>query len=130
MDGARQVASQQNALTPMLDIQQLLDLDDLWHSLLGQAVLRPSARLILQVAIRGTMSVKEAMHDSALSHRAFYNVLESLKSQGVIQTSVDERDGRVRRLALAERWQDSLAHHLQSIPKRPLLHVAALRASS
>lgn len=66
--------------------------------------LRPDARLLFFIMLRQSASIKEAMLDSALSYRAFYDMLDRLKRLGLIGVEVDEEDRRVRRLVLGAQF--------------------------
>lgn len=81
---------------------RLLQLDVAFHEWLGKPALQAEARLLMLLNCRGAMSVKEAMHHSPISHRAFYMMLERLKQAGIVYLEPDHNDARVRRIHLSE----------------------------
>jgi len=42
------------------------------------------------------------MHDSSLSHRSFYMILDKLKDAGIVEVRNDTIDARVRRIYINE----------------------------
>jgi hypothetical protein len=81
----------------------------------GKPALRPEIRLLFLVVERGPISVKEAMYDSSLSHRAFYSVLQRLKGADVITLASDDNDGRVRKIRISNNYMATLAELLHSL---------------
>lgn len=58
------------------------------------------------IGTRGPISVKEAMHDSSLSHRSFYMILDKLKDAGIVEVKNDAIDARVRRIYINEEHEN------------------------
>ena len=96
--GSSRTASTNESL--VLIARHLLSIDDLFKRLLHLSAFRPAARLLLFIAANRSVSIKEAMLDSALSYRAFYVMLVELKSNALVSVEKDGADGRVRRLVL------------------------------
>jgi DNA-binding MarR family transcriptional regulator len=86
----------------------LLGVDDIFKKKLGMSALRPAARLLLFLAVRQSVTIKEAMQDSTLSYRAFYVMLDNLKEEVLVQVEKDDHDLRIRRLVLDASF-DSIA---------------------
>jgi hypothetical protein len=80
--------------------RQLLALDDRLQEERKIRLLTPEARVLIHLKIGGPMSITTAMQIAGTSHRGFYAVLERLRQAGVIGTTKDEQDQRVRRLEL------------------------------
>lgn len=79
---------------------ELVTIDKLCTEWLGSSPLRPDAKLFLLIAARGSLTIKEAMHSSSLSNRAFYQMLDRLKKENKIMVVPDQTDRRVNRLVL------------------------------
>lgn len=86
--------------------EKLLRLDSKFLQWCGKSALRPEARLLMLIGTRGPISVKEAMHDSSLSHRSFYMILDKLKDAGIVEVRNDTIDARVRRIYINEEHED------------------------
>lgn len=80
--------------------RELLDLDSRLHEQKGVRLLTPEARVLLSLVLSGPVSVTSAMQVAGTSYRGFYAVLERLKQAGLVATSKDDHDQRVRRLNL------------------------------
>ena len=80
--------------------RELLVIDQLCLEWLGNSPLRPDAKLFLLIAARGSLTIKEAMHSSALSNRAFYQMVDRLKKENKVMVVPDNTDRRVHRLVL------------------------------
>lgn len=80
--------------------RELLVIDQLCTDWLGNSPLRPDAKLFLLIAARGSLTIKEAMHSSALSNRAFYQMVDRLKKENKVMVVPDQADRRVHRLVL------------------------------
>jgi DNA-binding MarR family transcriptional regulator len=78
----------------------MLEIDRYCTDAIGASALRPDVRLLCFIIVHQSASIKEALLDSALSYRAFYNMLDRLKRRGLIAVEVDSVDGRVRRIVL------------------------------
>lgn len=87
---------------------QMLKIDNFFTSELKTPALRPSVRLLLYVMVKRSISIKQALHDSPLSYRAFYIMLERLKDETLIEVKSDPEDRRVRRLVLGRHFDRSL----------------------
>jgi hypothetical protein len=87
---------------------QIRDVDDFFIKTFKFAVLRPDARLLLCIVVRRSVSIKEAMLDSALSYRAFYTMIDRLKEDLLINVEGDVEDGRVRRLVLGRKFNRAM----------------------
>ena len=80
--------------------RDLLAIDELCVEWLGSSVLRPDAKLFLLIAARGSVTIKEAMHSSALSNRSFYQMVHRLKKENKVSVIPDQFDRRVHRIVL------------------------------
>ena len=78
----------------------LLAIDALCAEWLGSSPLRPDAKLFLLIAARGSVTIKEAMHSSALSNRSFYQMVQRLKQENKVSVVPDKVDRRVHRIIL------------------------------
>lgn len=85
--------------------ERLLALDHYCLERTGSSALRPDIRLLCFIIVNQSVSIKEALLDSALSYRAFYNMLDRLKKQGLIGIEIDGEDGRVRRIVLGSQFE-------------------------
>lgn len=85
--------------------QRLLAIDHYCIERIGTSALRPDIRLLCFIIRHQSVSIKEALLDSALSYRAFYNMLDRLKKQGLIGIEIDSVDGRVRRIVLGGQFE-------------------------
>ena len=83
--------------------RNLLTIDAHCHEWLGASPLRPDAKLFLLIAARGSLTIKEAMHTCSLSNRAFYQMIDRLKSEGKIGVVTDKDDRRVHRIVARRR---------------------------
>lgn len=83
---------------------QILKVDDFFNAVIGTAALRPAARLILYIMVQQSVSIKQALHDTPLSYRAFYIMLEKLKDEAWLEVRHDDEDRRVRRLVLGRKF--------------------------
>ncbi|MCK9540518.1 MAG: MarR family winged helix-turn-helix transcriptional regulator [Novosphingobium sp.] len=81
--------------------RELLDLDARLNEQKGVRLLTPEARVLLYLTLSGPVSVTSAMQIAGTSYRGFYAVLERLRQAGLVATTKDEQDQRVRRLQLA-----------------------------
>ena len=72
------------------------------------AALRPAVRLILYIMVKQSVTIKQALHDSPLSYRAFYIMLEKLKDDAWLEVRHDDEDRRVRRLVLGRKFENML----------------------
>lgn len=79
---------------------ELLVIDELCSGWLGGSPLRADAKLFLLIAARGSVTIKEAMHSSALSNRSFYQLIDRLKKEKKVMVVPDQQDRRVHRLVL------------------------------
>lgn len=79
---------------------ELLAIDELCAEWLGSSPLRPDAKLFLLIAARGSVTIKEAMHSSALSNRSFYQMVQRLKQENKVSVIPDKVDRRVHRIIL------------------------------
>lgn len=87
---------------------RLLEIDRYCIDAIGVSALRPDLRLLFFIIVHQSASIKEALLDSALSYRAFYNMLDRLKREGLIAVEVDNVDGRVRRIALGGQFDNRM----------------------
>lgn len=78
----------------------LLAIDALCAEWLGSSPLRPDAKLFLLIAARDSVTIKEAMHSSALSNRSFYQMVQRLKQENKVSVVPDKVDRRVHRIIL------------------------------
>ena len=81
--------------------RELLDLDARLNEQKGVRLLTPEARVLLSLTLSGPVSVSSAMQVAGTSYRGFYAVLERLRQAGLVATTKDEQDQRVRKLQLA-----------------------------
>lgn len=65
-------------------------------------MIRPEAYLVLMLVKHGPLSIKEAMTFTRTSYRGFYAVLNRLVKAGIVKTTTDTIDKRVRKLALVD----------------------------
>ena len=86
----------------------LLGLDSKFMQIFGKPALRPEFRLIALIVSAGPISVKEAMYDSSMSHRAFYMLLDKLKNQKIVELTGDDGDARVRKIHLSKTCIDDV----------------------
>lgn len=86
----------------------LFSLDGHFSSWTGSSALNPEARLIFVIAAKGSLSVKEAMYDSTLSNRAFYQLVNRMKRARKIKVVGDPNDGRVRRIVFEPQFLETL----------------------
>lgn len=87
--------------------ESLVAVDAHFSSWAGSGALTPEARLFAVIAARGSLSVKEAMYDSALSNRAFYQLINRMKAAKKIKVIGDPSDGRVRRIIFDSRFLEA-----------------------
>ena len=78
--------------------RELLDLDDRLFRDKGLRLLTPEARVLFHLSLSGAVTVTEAMQAAGTSYRGFYTVLERLKQAGLVASTKDKQDQRVRRL--------------------------------
>lgn len=83
----------------------LLSVDKTFKQKLCISALQPGPRLLLYIAVNRSISIKDAIEDSTLSYRAFYNMLNSLKKKALIEVERDIHDKRVRRLVLGPEFR-------------------------
>lgn len=83
-------------------VEKMIQFDDHFRSVLKLSALRPEARLLMAVLHRGPISIKDAMSDSELSYRAFYTMIDRMKSKALIEVTEDLLDRRVRRIAACQ----------------------------
>lgn len=88
---------------------QILKIDDFFVEEIKMAALRPAVRLILYIMVKQSVTIKQALHDSPLSYRAFYIMLEKLKDDAWLEVRHDDEDRRVRRLVLGRKFENMLA---------------------
>jgi DNA-binding MarR family transcriptional regulator len=105
---SRRIAAEKAKETFPETALQILKIDNFFSSALKAPALRPAARLLLYVMIKRSISVKQALHDSPLSYRAFYIMLERLKDETLIEVKSDPEDRRVRRLVLGRQFDNIL----------------------
>lgn len=74
--------------------------DEQMRDLFGVSAISPASRLLLFMTAHESVSIKQAMHAVPLSYRAFYSLLDVLKSKALVSVEPDATDGRVRRLVL------------------------------
>lgn len=66
----------------------------------GIRILTPEARVLFFLKAAGAEPVTSVMQMAGTSYRGFYAVIERLKQAGLVATSKDAQDQRVRRLAI------------------------------
>jgi DNA-binding MarR family transcriptional regulator len=76
-----------------------LHYDEKIRKYLGFSWMTPEARLLALIQVRQP-TIKEAMHESYLSDRAFYLMIKRLREDGLIHVICDPDDGRVRRVVV------------------------------
>lgn len=64
--------------------------------------LSTEGKILVYLGENGPSRVKEVMVEVDASYRGFYLALERLKGQGLVNTSLDSKDKRVRILSLAK----------------------------
>lgn len=74
--------------------------DEQMRDLFGVSAISPASRLLLFMTAHESVSIKQAMLAVPLSYRAFYSLLDVLKSKALVSVEPDANDGRVRRLVL------------------------------
>jgi hypothetical protein len=74
--------------------------DEQMRDLFGVSAISPASRLLLFMTAHESVSIKQAMLAVPLSYRAFYTMLDVLKSKALVSVEPDAVDGRVRRLVL------------------------------
>lgn len=74
--------------------------DEQMRDLFGVSAISPASRLLLFMSAHESVSIKQAMLAVPLSYRAFYSLLDVLKSKALVSVEPDANDGRVRRLVL------------------------------
>ena len=74
--------------------------DEQMRELFGVSAISPASRLLLFMTAHESVSIKQAMQAVRLSYRAFYSLLDVLKSKALVSVEPDATDGRVRRLVL------------------------------
>jgi DNA-binding MarR family transcriptional regulator len=84
-------------------IAQAFDVERLFVDRVGVGALRPEAKLLLLINQQGTLSIKQAMSMSGLSHRGFYMLLNRLSSHDLIVITPDVHDKRVKKIGLADK---------------------------
>jgi DNA-binding MarR family transcriptional regulator len=80
--------------------RDILELDARMQRQKGIGLLTPEARVLLFLMQSGPVSVSSALKVAGTSYRGFYTVLERLKKAGLVASTKDAEDQRVRRLKL------------------------------
>ena len=80
--------------------RELLELDSRMFKQRGVRLLTPEARVLFFLTVAGSEPVTSVMQMAGTSYRGFYGVIERLKQAGLVSTSKDKQDQRVRRLSL------------------------------
>jgi DNA-binding MarR family transcriptional regulator len=80
--------------------RELLEFDARMFKQRGIRILTPEARVLFFLKMAGAESVTSVMQMAGTSYRGFYAVIERLKQAGLVATTKDEQDQRVRRLAI------------------------------
>lgn len=101
------VAPQNDEDSGMVEMmaQTILRFDDLMSANYNLSALRPSTRLMLHIATKGPLSIKEAMMSTPLSYRAFYAMLSVMKDKGLVEVEDIEDDRRCKRLVLGKSFE-------------------------
>jgi DNA-binding MarR family transcriptional regulator len=79
--------------------------DEQMRGLFSVPAISPASRLLLFMIAQESISIKEAMLAVPLSYRAFYTMLDTLKSKALVNVEPDAEDGRVRRLVLGDAFR-------------------------
>lgn len=79
--------------------------DEQMRDLFGVSAISPASRLLLFMTAHESVSIKQAMLAVPLSYRAFYSLLDVLKSKALVSVEPDANDGRVRRLVLGAEFK-------------------------
>lgn len=80
--------------------RELLEFDARMFKQRGIRILTPEARVLFFLKAAGAEPVTSVMQMAGTSYRGFYAVIERLKQAGLVATSKDAQDQRVRRLAI------------------------------
>ncbi len=80
--------------------RELLELDSRMFKQRGIRLLTPEARVLFFLTVAGSEPVTSVMQMAGTSYRGFYGVIERLKQAGLVSTSKDAQDQRVRRLTV------------------------------
>lgn len=101
------VQSDESSGTPSADPQNLSKFkvrvtyfDDLMIQAGVGPALTPLGHLVLDLLTHGPMPVRSAFQRNPLSYRSFYNMLNKLKTKGIVSIEADNNDRRIRRLVL------------------------------
>jgi hypothetical protein len=95
---------------------RLLKFDDAFKANFGLVALAPASRLLIYLTANGPVPVKFAVLDTALSYKAFYDMLHFQKRQGMIEILSDPHDGRVRRVTLTAQAVAMIDHLSSASP--------------
>jgi DNA-binding MarR family transcriptional regulator len=80
--------------------RELLELDARIFKQRGVRLLTPEARVLFFLSLSGPVPVSSAMRIAGTSYRAFYAVLARLKEAGMVNTTKDSQDQRIRNLSV------------------------------
>lgn len=89
-------------------LSNIIRFDDAYNKAFDRNVLNAEAKIILCLSKDGSMSVKDAMHNSKLSQRAFYLTLDRMKKLSMVIVTQDDNDARVRNISLGREFQKRL----------------------
>jgi hypothetical protein len=81
---------------------ELLRIDDQCFEKFGIRLLNPRSRLIVYIALKGSVTIKDALLNSDLSYRAFYVMQNRLRDQGLIDIHSDTEDRRMKHMKLGK----------------------------
>ena len=80
--------------------REWIKFDAVLHERRNVRLLTPEARVLLHLRLTGPVTVTAAMEVAGVSYRGFYAVLERLRAAGLVATTRDPQDQRVRRLSI------------------------------
>ena len=78
------------------ELRAILEFDRQVRKANGVPILSPEGRLLLRLALDGSMSVSAAQLEAGTSTSGYFNVLRRLKAAGLVNTVTDKDDGRVK----------------------------------
>jgi DNA-binding MarR family transcriptional regulator len=84
------------------ELRSILEFDQHLTGANGIQLLTPEGRVLLWLALDGSMSVSGAQLIAGTSHSSYYTVLRRLKDAGLITAMPDEKDGRIKWLRVKQ----------------------------
>lgn len=100
-----------------IQVEKILEINRRFSEQVGIEALRPEAKILFTLKMKGSLSVKEAMILSGLSYRGFYIVLARLANSGWITMEADLKDRRVKRILLSDQSFGDYPLRINTLPQ-------------